>query len=400
MSVRWCGSCRPNAGNTELDSHGMSKDEIVACVPMAIEYGMVYRDIMREKVLVAMSGGVDSAVAAALLVEAGFDVTAVFLCLQMDRAYGGNDRSCCSPQDAADARGVASRLGIPFRTLSVAGDFEAIIDSFVEDYENGRTPNPCIRCNEQVKFRRLFELADTLGARYVATGHYAKIADRDGRPAIAVARAAGKDQSYVLFRLPVAWLGRILFPVGNLESKQVVRETAGRLGLEVHDKPDSQDICFVPGGDYASLLEARGSRALRAGDIVDCQGRILGKHEGYGRFTIGQRRGTKVAVGQPAYVTHIDPQNAVVTIGPREELLASGLIARGANWQAAVPSSFDAMVKIRYNHRGAPARIALTGDGTFEVRFQTPLEAVTPGQAAVAYVDGWLLGGGWIQDKV
>jgi len=364
---------------------------------------------MREKVLVAMSGGVDSAVAAALLVEAGFEVTGVFLCLQMDRASGGpdakrtfgpGDRSCCSPQDAADARQVASRLGIPFKTLSVAGDFEAIIDSFVEDYENGRTPNPCVRCNEQVKFRRLFELADSLGVHHVATGHYARIADREGRPAIRVARAAEKDQSYVLFRLPRAWLSRILFPVGDLESKQAVREVAGRLGLEVHDKPDSQDICFVPNGDYTSLLEARGSRALRAGDIVDSSGRVLGTHDGYGRFTIGQRRGTGVAVGRPAYVTRIDPESAVVTIGPREELLASGLTACGAHWQVAVPSSFEAAVKIRYNHRGAPAKVTLTGDDTFEVRFRTPLEAITPGQAAVAYADGWLLGGGWIQDRV
>ncbi len=355
---------------------------------------------MREKVLVAMSGGVDSAVAAALLVEAGFDVTAVFLCLQVDRTHGGNDRSCCSPQDAADARQIASRLGIPFKVLSVADDFAVIIDSFIEDYENGRTPNPCIRCNELVKFRRLFELADSLGARRVATGHYARIDDHQGQPAISVARAAGKDQSYVLFRIPRGQLNRILFPVGDLESKQAVRKIASGLDLEVHDKPDSQDICFVPGGDYASLLEARGSRALRAGDFVASSGRVVGRHNGYGRFTIGQRRGTGVAVGKPAYVIGIDPQNAVVTLGSREELLAGGLTATGANWQVDVLSSFEATVKIRYNHRGAPATVTLTGDGTFEVRFHNPLEAVTPGQAAVVYSDGCLLGGGWIWDKL
>ncbi|HON91481.1 MAG TPA: tRNA 2-thiouridine(34) synthase MnmA [Sedimentisphaerales bacterium] len=352
---------------------------------------------MREKVLVAMSGGVDSAVAAALLVEAGYDVTGVFLCLQTDRVSGGNNRSCCSPQDAADARAIASRLGIPFKALSVAEDFAAIIDSFVEDYENGRTPNPCIRCNERVKFGRLFKLADSLGAHRVATGHYARIAERNGVPVIAPAQAGGKDQSYVLFRLPREWLGRILFPVGDLESKQAVREIAGGLGLEVHDKPDSQDVCFVPDGNYTSLLEARGSRALRPGDIVDSSGRVVGKHDGYGRFTIGQRRGTGVAMGHPAYVVGIDPVNAVVTLGPREELLSHGLVAHGANWQVEVPASFEAMVKIRYNHRGAPATVTRTGDDTFEVRFRDLIEAVTPGQAAVAYADGCLLGGGWIE---
>jgi tRNA-uridine 2-sulfurtransferase len=355
---------------------------------------------MRERVLVAMSGGVDSAVAAARLVEAGYEVTGVFLCLQMDRALDGNDRSCCSPQDAADARQIASRLGIPFKALSVVDDFAAIIDSFVEDYENGRTPNPCICCNEQVKFRRLFELADSLGARFMATGHYARIGDYHGQPAITPARAAGKDQSYVLFRIPRERLSRILFPVGDVESKQAVRQIADSIGLAVHDKPDSQDICFVPNGDYVSLLEARGSRALRAGNIVDSAGRVVGSHDGYGRFTIGQRRGTRVAVGRPAYVTRIDPESAAVTIGPREELLADGLLADGANWQVDVPTTFEAMVKIRYNHRGAPARITLTGADTFEVRFHDPLEAVTPGQAAVVYADGCLLGGGWIKDKM
>jgi tRNA-specific 2-thiouridylase len=363
---------------------------------------------MREKVLAAISGGVDSAVTAALLLKRGYDVTAVFLCLQAERAYKSNSRSCCTPQDAADARRIAAKLGIKFISLPASKDFEAIINNFVEDYENGRTPNPCIRCNEKIKFGRLFELADSIGVHYVATGHYARIVDPTttlgagyhGRLAIAPAQATGKDQSYVLFSIPREKLDRILFPIGQLKNKQAVREIAKGLGLEVHDKPDSQDICFVPDGDYVKLLEAHNSRALRAGNIIDQSGKIVGGHNGYGRFTIGQRRGTGVAAGRPVYVTDINPQTADVTIGTKKDLLAAGLKADCANWQLDVPSCFDAKVKIRYNHCGAAAKVLITGKDTFEVRFDKPLEAVTPGQAAVVYSEECLLGGGWIKEKL
>jgi tRNA-specific 2-thiouridylase len=370
---------------------------------------------MGKKVLVAVSGGVDSAVAAAMLLKEGFDVTAVFLCLQMDRAYKSNERSCCTPQDAADARRIAAKLGVKFISLSASKDFETIINSFIEDYETGRTPNPCIRCNEKIKFGRLFELADSLGVHYVATGHYARIinvarlswpclhglpARATGQLAIAPAKAPGKDQSYVLFSIPREKLDRIIFPIGQLENKQAVREIAKNLGLEVHDKPDSQDICFVPDGDYVKLLEMRSSRALRAGNIIDASGKIVGKHDGYGRFTIGQRRGTYVAAGQPVYVTDINPQTADVTIGTKKDLLAAGLKADNANWQVDVPACFDAKVKIRYNHRGTAAKVLITRKDTFEVRFEKPLEAVTPGQAAVVYSEQCLLGGGWIKEKL
>ncbi len=375
--------------------------------------------------MVAVSGGVDSAVAAALLLKEGFDVTAVFLCLQhfgpeliaggMERAVENNSRSCCTPQDAADARRIAAKLGVKFVSLSASKDFEAIIKSFIDDYENGRTPNPCVRCNEKIKFGKLFELADSLGVQYVATGHYARIvnvtqpswpcihgleARATGQPAIAPALAPGKDQSYVLFSIPREKLDRIIFPVGELENKQAVRDIAKELGLEVHDKPDSQDICFVPGGDYAKLLEVRSSKALRAGNFIDTSGKIIGKHDGYGRFTIGQRRGTGIAAGHPVYVTGINPQTADVTIGEKNDLLAVGLTADGANWQVDVPTEFDATVKIRYNHRGAAAKVIITGKDTFEVHFEKPLEAVTPGQAAVVYSGDCLLGGGWIKEKL
>jgi tRNA-specific 2-thiouridylase len=355
---------------------------------------------MGKKVLVAVSGGVDSAVAVALLRDAGYDVTAVYLCLRMGVAFGGNERSCCRPQDAADAKTIAEKLGVRFVTLSAREEFEPIIKDFVEDYENGRTPNPCIRCNEKIKFGKLFGLADALEADFVATGHYARIIDYQGHTAIAPAKAPGKDQSYVLFRLPGEKLSRILFPIGELENKQAVRNIAKGIGLEVHDKPDSQDICFVPDGDYVKLLEAHNSRALRAGDIEDSSGKIVGKHNGYGMFTIGQRRGTGVAAGSPVYVTNINPQSAVVTIGTKKDLLADRLIADCANWQVDVPTSFEAKVKIRYNHRGASAKVLITGKDTFEVCFDKPLEAITPGQAAVVYSEQCLLGGGFIKTVV
>ncbi|MGA2171630.1 MAG: tRNA 2-thiouridine(34) synthase MnmA [Sedimentisphaerales bacterium] len=355
---------------------------------------------MQKRVLVAVSGGVDSAVAAALLLREGFDVTAVFLCLQMERAFESNARSCCTPQDAADARRIAAKLGVKFISLPASKDFEAIINNFIADYETGRTPNPCVRCNEKIKFGKLFELADSLGVQYVATGHYARIIDHKGQLAIAPALAPGKDQSYVLFSIPREKFDRILFPIGRLKNKQAVREIAKELGLEVHDKPDSQDICFVPDGDYVKLLEAHNSRALRPGNIIDQSGKIVGKHDGYGRFTIGQRRGTGVAAGQPVYVTDINPQTADVTIGTKKDLLVGGLTADCANWQVDVPASFDAKVKIRYNHRGATAKVLVTGKDTFEVRFDKPLEAVTPGQAAVVYSEECLLGGGWIKGKL
>jgi tRNA-uridine 2-sulfurtransferase len=373
------------------------------------------RQAHHKKVLVAVSGGVDSAVAAALLLKEGYEVTAVFLCLQMEHAFESNSRSCCTPQDAADARRIAAKLGVKFISLSASNDFEAIIKSFIDDYENGRTPNPCVKCNEKIKFGKLFELADSLGVQYVATGHYARIvniaqpswpcihgleARVTGQHAIAPAIAPGKDQSYVLFSLPREKLDRIIFPLGQLKDKQAVRDIAKELGLEVHDKPDSQDICFVPEGDYAKLLKEHNSRALRAGNFIDPSGKIIGKHDGYGKFTIGQRRGTGVAAGHPVYVTDINPQTADVTIGEKNDLLAGGLVADGASWQVDVPAEFEATIKIRYNHRGAAGKVIITSKDTFEVRFDKPVEAVTPGQAAVVYSANCLLGGGWIKEKI
>jgi tRNA-specific 2-thiouridylase len=336
-----------------------------------------------KKVLVAMSGGVDSSVAASLLIESGCDVAGVFLSLG---AAG----------DAADARRVACRLGIDLFVLDLADAFESIIEDFVAEYAGGRTPNPCIHCNARIKFGGLLERADSLGIRHVATGHYARIARFDGRPAIARAASRAKDQSYALFAVAGASLDRILLPIGDVADKDRVRQVARSLGLSIHDRPESQEICFVGDGDYVSLLRARRPEALRAGEIVDSSGRVVGRHDGYARFTVGQRRGLGVAAGEPVYVTRIDPAAARVTIGPREETISRHLTASGANWHLPVAESFRAIVQIRYNHDGAAGRVDVTGADSFRVTFDEPVMAVTPGQAAVVYDGDRLLGGGWI----
>ena len=344
-----------------------------------------------------MSGGVDSSVAASLLLEAGYDVTGVFMCLSAAGRTEGDTQGCCSPQDAADARRVAGALGVELYVLDFADAFERIIDHFVAEYARGRTPNPCVHCNTLIKFGRLINCAETLGIHYVATGHHARIIDCAGQAAIARGRARQKDQSYALFGIAREKLSRILLPIGEVDDKARIREIARSLGLSVCDKPDSQEICFVSDEvGYAELLRRRAPEALRAGRIVNSAGEVLGTHEGFARFTIGQRRGLGVAAGEAMYVTKIDPATATVTIGPRADVLAEGLKASGANWHRQVEGEFDATIQIRYNHIGALGRVRVTGAEGFEVRFAEPVSAVTPGQAVVVYDGQRLLGGGWI----
>jgi len=349
----------------------------------------------REKVLVAMSGGVDSSVAAGLLLADGCDVTGVFMCLGSAGGADSASRGCCTRQDAA-ARRVAEQLGIELFVLDLARDFEQIISDFAAEYARGRTPNPCIRCNRLLKFGRLLRRARSLGIGRVATGHHARIINAGGRASIARAAARPKDQSYALFSIPRGDLDRILLPVGEVDDKDKVRDAARSLGLAVHDKPDSQEICFVPDDDYVQVLRAREPGALRPGNIVNSAGEVLGRHEGFARYTIGQRRGLGVAGGVPMYVTKIDPVAAAVTIGPRQEAMGGRLRASNANWHAEVPEEFTATVQVRYNHRGAPARVRLLGPGAFEAVFDEPVFAIAPGQAAVVYDGDRLLGGGWI----
>ncbi len=341
-----------------------------------------------DSVVLAMSGGVDSSVAAAVLVEAGWKVSGVF--------FRGAAGAAAAPGHAADARRVAETIGIELREVDMPAAFQAVIDAFVTEYARGRTPNPCLRCNRLVKFPALVAVADELGARAVATGHHARVAEVAGEAALLRGRDAGKDQSYALFALPRRLLKRLVLPIGEIADKGAVRERARRLGLDVHAKPDSQEICFVPDDDYVGLIRRRAPEAIRPGEIVNAAGEVLGTHEGTVRFTIGQRRGLGVAAGVPMYVTAIDAATGRVTIGPREQALATRLAAADATWHADVPEAFDATVQVRYNHAGQHARLRRTGPDTFDVEFRQPVHAVTPGQAAVCYHGDRLLGGGWI----
>jgi tRNA-specific 2-thiouridylase len=362
------------------------------------------------KVLVAMSGGVDSAVAAALLKEQGYECIGVFMRVgavsEHRRDAGATNagatlrHGCCSVADALDARAVAGRLGIPFYVLNFRPDFERIVEYFVDEYARARTPNPCVICNTQLKFGKLLRYADTLDAEFVATGHYARILRHADRVRLARAVNRAKDQSYVLFGIRRADLGRCLLPLGEVADKATVRRVAADLDLRVHAKPDSQEICFVPDDDYKPLVRARRPETQREGEVRDAAGRVLGTHDGVANFTIGQRRGLGIATGQPIYVTRLDVASNTVTVGPREDLLSPGLIADRVNWLTDPPPVGElrrATIKIRHMHTPAAGTIAPLSSRVVEVRFDEPQPAVTPGQAAVSYNDEIVLGGGWIE---
>jgi len=351
----------------------------------------------QRRVLVAMSGGVDSSVTAGLLRDAGFEVTGVFMCLGTVGDPDGDSRGCCSPQDAADARAVAHKLGIDLYVLNLADAFQPIVEYFVDEYRQGRTPNPCVPCNAEIKFGRLIHHANALGIPWVATGHYARILPAGGTPAIWRKSPRPKDQSYVLFGIARELLGRILLPLGDMPSKDNVRDKARAMGLPVHDKPDSQEICFVPDNDYVAYLRRRCPEVLQPGPIIDSCGKVIGRHRGIAAFTIGQRKGLGIASKTPLFVTRLDAATAAMTVGPRSEILHRHLRATQANWHCDLPPEFDATVQVRYNHAGSPGRVRVTDSTGFEVDFTEPVMAVTPGQAAVCYQGDRLLGGGWIQ---
>lgn len=350
----------------------------------------------KKKVVVAMSGGVDSSVAALLLAEQGHEVTGLFM--RTGTHAGAAKKTCCSLEDGRDARAVAELLGFPFYALDFESEFQAIIEDFVGAYRVGRTPNPCILCNRDLKFGKLFEYAAAAGADFVATGHYARVVSRGGRQAVARGRDPGKDQSYVLFPLGQAELAKTILPVGELE-KSEVREVARSAGLTVAEKAESQEICFVPDGDYRALLAARGVGT--PGPILDLDGAVIGEHQGFEHFTIGQRRGIGRAFGEPRYVVAIRPEQAAVVLGTRDDLgdavlTAAGWVAGGR--EAPSPGEeFRAEVQIRYRHNAAMATVTGIEDGRVGIRFDVPQDAVTPGQAVVAYDGDVVLGGGWIE---
>ncbi len=359
-----------------------------------------------------MSGGVDSSVAAALLAEQGHDVVGVSMQLYpstpsgrsgpvaaapvSDRAYG----TCCTLDDLHDARRVAQAIGVPHYILNFESRFdEAVVSNFVREYVAGRTPIPCAHCNSDLKFSALLERAIGLGAGALATGHYARITrDEAGTYRLRRGLDHGKDQSYFLFSLTQEQMARALFPVGHLD-KDAVRAHARRLGLRVAEKPDSQEICFVPDGDYAAFVEREAPALTRPGAIVSESGRVLGTHAGVHRFTIGQRKGLRLSSSDPLYVTHIDAAAARVTVGPKDALGRVSLTASGVNWTSgAAPEGWRRVAaQIRHRSTAAAARVRALDEARAALAFDEPQTAVTPGQAVVFYEGDEVVGGGWIE---
>jgi len=353
------------------------------------------------RIVVAMSGGVDSSVAAALLAEQGHDVIGLSMQLydqsEGQTAFG----SCCSIDDLHDARRVAAALDIPHYIVNFERRFdEQVVSNFVREYAAGRTPLPCARCNSDLKFATLAERAGAFGAHAVATGHYARV-ERDGASGRYLLRRGvdpSKDQSYFLFSLTQAQLAGACFPVGD-RPKDAVRAYARERGLPVAEKPDSQEICFIPDHDYRSFVEKRIAGADREGVFVDEEGRVLGRHEGVHRFTVGQRKGLGLAssTGAPMYVLALRHADQHVVVGPKQSLERTRLTASGVNWIAGEPAAWMRVhVQIRHRHEAAAAAVRAIGDARAEVAFDAPQIAVTPGQAVVFYSGDCVIGGGWI----
>lgn len=354
----------------------------------------------KTRVVVGMSGGVDSSAAAALLLEQGYDVVGITLKLWPQDCLSRAEDKCCGPQAVADARAVCHRLGVPFYLVDEAEDFRTqVIEYFATEYKAGRTPNPCVMCNEKLKFGSLIARARQLGAEYVATGHYARVehAGAGGRHRLRRGCDPRRDQSYFLFSLRQDQLARALFPLGDL-LKAETREVARDKQLRTAGKEESMEICFVPDNDYGKFLQQSGLVGEQRGEIVDREGRVLGHHEGIAFYTIGQRRGLRIAASKPLYVVDLDAARNRVVVGGPEDLNQRAFRIERCNWIpfGAPPETFEATAKIRYNHPGTPARVTPGPDATAQVELEVPQRAITPGQACVLYDNDLVLGGGWI----
>lgn len=367
---------------------------------------------MAERVVLAMSGGVDSSAAAVLLHEQGYEVIGLFMrsgepeiaCAAPATGLlpvvtpGSNRQGCCSSEDAADARRVADRLGIPFHALNFQDAFRKIKDYFADEYLAGRTPNPCVQCNNWLKFGRLWEFAQQVDAQYIATGHYARVAQDESTQEWGLYRGLddNKDQSYVLFGIRRELLPNVLLPIGTFQ-KPDIRRLAGDAGLRVANKKDSYEICFVPDQDYAGFLKRHRGHDGTAGDFIDMQGRVLGTHEGYEHFTVGQRKGLGLAFGEPRFVIKIIPETRQVVLGLREDLATTCIKTVDCNWLSAPPQTpTTCAVKVRYRQKSESCVIEPGESDSIMVYPDAPIFGVAPGQAAVFYDGDRVLGGGWI----
>jgi len=356
------------------------------------------------RVVLAMSGGVDSSVSAVLLQRQGYEVIGLFMRTGVHQpepecdTTKPNKKGCCSAVDAGDARRVADRLDIPFYALNFEQEFNRIIDYFTAEYLDGRTPNPCVVCNNWLKFGKLWDFAQQLDADFIATGHYAQaVRDASGNVELHQGVDADKDQSYVLHGIKRDVLPHLMFPIGGYR-KPEIRALAREMGLNVADKPDSVEICFVPNNDHASLIRKRHPDLDTAGDIVGPDGEVLGTHDGYERFTIGQRRGLGISGSDRRYVLEIVPATHTVVLGEQEQLYSTQVIASRINWLIEPPiNGRECYAKIRYKHPPAPAVVHATPDGGATIRFETGQRSATAGQAIVFYEGSRVLGGGWIE---
>ncbi|MDE3067323.1 MAG: tRNA 2-thiouridine(34) synthase MnmA [Verrucomicrobiota bacterium] len=358
-----------------------------------------------------MSGGVDSSATAALLLEQGYDVIGITLKLWPQDCVNRAEDKCCGPQAVTDARAVCHKLGIPYYLIDEAAEFQKhVIQYFADEYKAGHTPNPCVMCNQNLKFGRLIDRADQLGADFIATGHFARVeqplspSDRErvakpgeGRYLLKRGRDLKKDQSYFLFSLRQDQLARALFPLGQ-KTKSDTREVARHCRLKTADKEESMEICFVPDNDYGGFLRQAGLAQRHRGEIVDLRGHLLGHHDGIEFYTIGQRRGLGITTPRPVYVVELDAEHNRVVVGDESALDRDEFTAAHCNWVPfdKLAGPIEVTAKIRYNHPGTPATVTPGGDGAVKVRLHAPQRAITPGQAAVFYQDDLVVGGGWI----